>query len=103
GTEYIHETPTSSRIKGVLHGAGRAGARLVGRRGGCATGSGFILRRALSLHVLGHKTTVRSWAAFNQRLRFIDEGVWQWFTANITYGKLLPFPLQDKIHTTGKT
>src|SRR5882757_6921202 len=78
GTEYIHETPTSSpRTKGVLHGAGRAGARLAGRRGGCATRSGFILRRALCLHVLGHKTAVRSRAAFDQRLRLIDERVWQ--------------------------
>ncbi len=89
--------------EGVLHGAGRAGARLVARRGGGATGRGFILRRALRLHVFSHETAVRSRAAFDQRLRFIDESVGQRFAANVTYGKRLPFPLQDKIHATGKT
>ena len=52
--------------------------------------------------MFSHETAVRSGAAFDQRLRFIDEGVGQRLTADVTYGKQLPFPLQDKIHATGK-
>jgi hypothetical protein len=53
--------------------------------------------------MLGNETPVWSGAAFHESLGIVNKRIRQWITADITHGKRLPFPLQDKVNTAGKT
>jgi hypothetical protein len=49
-----------------------------------------------------NEPAVRSWPAFNQSLRIVNERIRQRIAAYITHRKRLPFPLQDEINAAGK-
>ena len=72
-----------------------AGSRLCTGR----AGSGFILRRALCLHLLGNKSAVRLQAALDERLSAIPERVREGVSADVAHRQSLPLLLQHEIDT----
>src|SRR4029077_2778276 len=74
--------------------AGVSRLRLAARRG-------FILRRALGLNGLSHKSSIRLNFPFDQALRAILEGVRERIGTYVADGKGLSLLDQDEIHAAG--